>query len=333
MGENKRRLPYPLDNLRHGKSLAGTGMWALGYDGTEPELWGALKTAYTSSANAAFTSLDNFETGTGHFNTLPTFSGTTVGISAASTSVYTNDDANNGSGSLQVVLKDNTSSSSDWVVRLLSGSGTAGSNISFSTAGYLGFWMKISSASVGAQVALSVDDGAGGTLISEKQNAVNDGAWHLYEWNLAATQWTILAGTDSVLNGPTATLDAIMFYAPNGSPDLSFFLDDVSHNPSGPMPVMPHKKKNIPANFTLEQNFPNPFNPTTSIRYSIPGSQRVSVKVFDALGREVVTLVDEVKEAGRYSLQFDASRLSSGVYYYTLRAGKFSTTKKLSLIR
>ncbi|MEW5798837.1 MAG: glycosyl hydrolase family 18 protein [Bacteroidota bacterium] len=330
------------------KNIAGTGMWALGYDGAEPELWGALKNAFTSSPNPAFTSLDNFENGAGHFNTVPTFSGTTVGISAASTSAYTNDFANNGSGSLQVVLKDNTSSTSDWTVRHLSGSGTAANNISFSTTGYFGFWMKSVATPSAAQVALSVDDGAGGTLISAKQNVNNDGAWHLYEWNLADTSWTILAGSDSVLNGPTATLDALMFYAPNASPDWTFFIDDVSHNPSGTLPVLPQKEKNIPVAFVLEQNFPNPFNPTTIIQYSVGTDAhssntnthgRVSaptyttLKVYDAIGREVATLVDEVKAPGAYSVQFNGSALSSGIYFYTLRAGSFSAAKKLVLMK
>ena len=85
--------------------------------------------------------------------------------------------------------------------------------------------------------------------------------------------------------------------------------------------------------YKLSQNFPNPFNPTTSIKYSLPEQQFVSVKVFDILGREVASLVNEIKPAGNYEVNFDASNLSSGVYFYQLRAGSFTATGKLILMK
>jgi len=85
--------------------------------------------------------------------------------------------------------------------------------------------------------------------------------------------------------------------------------------------------------YNLSQNYPNPFNPATVINYSIPVSGQVSLKVFDILGREVKTLVNEVKTAGRYSVHFNAQTLASGTYFYTLRAGNFTTTKKMTLIK
>lgn len=85
--------------------------------------------------------------------------------------------------------------------------------------------------------------------------------------------------------------------------------------------------------FALYQNYPNPFNPTTTIQYDSPSAGLVSLKVFDILGREVRTLVNEVQDAGFKSVRFDASRLASGVYFYQLRAGDFTQTKKLLLLR
>lgn len=423
------------------KNVAGTGMWALGYDGTEPELWGALKTAFAQTPNPAHTSLDNFESGVGRFTTSPTFSGSTVGISTASTSGWTNDVANNGWGSLQVVLKDNTSSASDWTVRHLSGSGNRSNNTQFSKSGYIGFWMKTSAAPTGAQVALTIDDQRNGssdiTELSSKQNVNNDGQWHLYEWNLQGSGWTSFAGGNGLLDSATLSLDAIMFYAPNGSSDWTLYLDDVSHNSAGPLPVELDRlhafnnKLNVhvqwstatetnnygfdveraltslsnqtvgtgsalsgkwqkigfvegagttssprsysfvdqvshpgtyryrlrqidrdgqyryspemvvtisgyPEEYSLLQNFPNPFNPITTIQFTVPDgarNERVQVKLYDALGREVAVLADGIRSPGVYSVQFDGSSLASGVYFYTLRAGSFSATKKMQLMK
>ncbi|MBI5020536.1 MAG: T9SS type A sorting domain-containing protein, partial [Ignavibacteriales bacterium] len=89
----------------------------------------------------------------------------------------------------------------------------------------------------------------------------------------------------------------------------------------------------IPKAVALEQNYPNPFNPVTTIRYQLPVNSRVTLKVFDVLGREVATLADEVEEAGYKSVTFNASILSSGVYYYRLSAGSYIETKKLLLLR
>ena len=90
----------------------------------------------------------------------------------------------------------------------------------------------------------------------------------------------------------------------------------------------------LPSEYSLEQNYPNPFNPTTTINFSIPSSSKVSLKVYDALGKEVATLVDEFKNAGSYAADFTpASNLTSGVYFYTLSAGNFTSTKKLMLVK
>ncbi len=85
--------------------------------------------------------------------------------------------------------------------------------------------------------------------------------------------------------------------------------------------------------FELYQNYPNPFNPVTNIRYVTDDKQFVTLKVYDVLGNEVETLVNEIKPAGNYNVIFDASKLSSGVYLYTLKTGEFSKTKKMILIK
>ncbi len=89
----------------------------------------------------------------------------------------------------------------------------------------------------------------------------------------------------------------------------------------------------IPNYYSLSQNYPNPFNPVTSIKFTLPQSENVKLVVFDILGREVKTLVNEFRHQGVYEVSFDASSLSSGAYFYRLDAGEFTATKKMFLIK
>ena len=91
--------------------------------------------------------------------------------------------------------------------------------------------------------------------------------------------------------------------------------------------------KHVPDQFILNQNFPNPFNPETIINYSVPIQSFVSLKIFDLLGNEIKTLVNSYRHPGNYSVKFDASEISSGIYFYRLQAGDFMQTKKMVLIR
>ncbi len=94
-----------------------------------------------------------------------------------------------------------------------------------------------------------------------------------------------------------------------------------------------NSNSNIPKKFELKQNYPNPFNPSTTINYALSKESFVNITVYDVSGREVRTLVDELKLAGNYSLHFDASNLTSGVYFYTITTEHFSETKKMMLIK
>lgn len=89
----------------------------------------------------------------------------------------------------------------------------------------------------------------------------------------------------------------------------------------------------VPTAYKLNQNYPNPFNPTTTISYSIPKSSRVKIVVFNALGQFITTLVDEEKSVGSYSTTFNASNLSSGMYFYNITADGFNQTKKMILVK
>ena len=97
--------------------------------------------------------------------------------------------------------------------------------------------------------------------------------------------------------------------------------------------VQQSSNRDVPKDFALEQNYPNPFNPSTRIKFQVPSSGFMSLRMYDVLGREVATLVNEELKAGSHEATFDATGLASGVYYYQLRAGEFTQTKRLLLLR
>ncbi|HEX2869341.1 MAG TPA: T9SS type A sorting domain-containing protein [Ignavibacteriales bacterium] len=88
-----------------------------------------------------------------------------------------------------------------------------------------------------------------------------------------------------------------------------------------------------PLSYSLSQNYPNPFNPSTTIRFSIPEARLVSIKVYDVMGKEVTVLMNEVRNPGSYSVQFNASNLPSGIYIYRIQAGAFTESRKLVLLK
>lgn len=121
--------------------------------------------------------------------------------------------------------------------------------------------------------------------------------------------------------------------------DLKIFSNDPDENPYN-LPVklinnkiVSVKEKLIVTDYQLLQNYPNPFNPSTKIKYSIPENQNVVLKVFDILGKEISTLVNEKKQIGNYEVEFSADYLSSGIYFYRIQAGEFIDTKKFVLIK
>jgi hypothetical protein len=98
------------------------------------------------------------------------------------------------------------------------------------------------------------------------------------------------------------------------------------------------EKNTVPQNLILHQNYPNPFNPTTNIEYSIPSNVKletsnINLKIYDVLGREIKTLVNEIQKPGNYKIQFDGSNLSSGVYYYRIKYDSFVQTRKMLLLK
>jgi len=121
--------------------------------------------------------------------------------------------------------------------------------------------------------------------------------------------------------------------------DAASFVEDlkfnvyVSNSTGIPTSVEEETNPTVVNNFELHQNFPNPFNPTTQIRFSLAEQSQVTLKVYNILGKEIATLVNDLKGAGAHEISFDGSGLSSGVYFYTLQAGKFTETHKMILMK
>ena len=131
--------------------------------------------------------------------------------------------------------------------------------------------------------------------------------------------------------GDSSSIHFIELTLNEGTPPVSL-KDGIFHVGEWPTEVQAdngHK----PNDFELHQNYPNPFNPETTIRFAIPKSSRVTLKLFDMLGKEVVVLVDERLEAGGHKVVFDAAGLVSGIYFYQIRTGGFVDTKRLVLMR
>jgi hypothetical protein len=112
---------------------------------------------------------------------------------------------------------------------------------------------------------------------------------------------------------------------------ITCYLDDVNiyYIPVGVKPI----ETEVPKKYNLSQNYPNPFNPTTNIKFDLPKSSLVKLTIYDALGREIETLVNEKLKEGSYQVNWNASQYPSGVYFYRLLAGDFSDTKKMVLIK
>jgi photosystem II stability/assembly factor-like uncharacterized protein len=134
-------------------------------------------------------------------------------------------------------------------------------------------------------------------------------------------------------NGTTTVKKEYSYSDLSASGDVSYRLKQIDYDGTFKYSQVVELNFQTPGKFELAQNYPNPFNPTTVINYQIVKAGKVSLKVYDVLGKEIASLVDEEKAVGNYSIQFDAGKFSSGVYYYTLTAGEFSNTKKMILMK
>lgn len=159
-------------------------------------------------------------------------------------------------------------------------------------------------------------------------------------WNIARTESEIQSTMNQTLNGNEAGLIAYWKFDEGTGTTTA---DATSNHNDGAISgatwvisgVLPVEEtfNSAPEEFSLEQNYPNPFNPSTKISWQLPVGSHTTLVVYDMLGNEVATLVDEFKPAGSYEVEFNASQLSSGIYFYMLQAENFVSVKKLILLK
>lgn len=119
-----------------------------------------------------------------------------------------------------------------------------------------------------------------------------------------------------------------------GAGKINIAFDNLrTYLPYPPKVSVKQKNNQIPTNFSLSQNYPNPFNPSTEIEYSIHNKGLVTLKVYNMLGQEIATLVNQEQNSGVYTVNFDASKLASGVYFYRIQSGEFVLTKKMMFLK
>jgi hydrogenase maturation factor len=187
-------------------------------------------------------------------------------------------------------------------------------------------------------------------LISPANSDVIDSSSTLFVWeesqSQVSTYWFELDTTDQFTTAyvNTSVADTTFLYS-NLQYDKSYWWRVKAYNGAGwsdfsdirtfttVTPVSVDDEQLTPSVFSLDQNYPNPFNPSTIITYSLANEEKVSLKVYDIMGQVVLELVNEKQSAGSYSVEFDASSFSSGLYIYSLTAGSFKSAKKMVLMK
>lgn len=190
----------------------------------------------------------------------------------------------------------------------------------------MNFWYKFERAgndSALARVILSKWDGGYSTI-------VGTGRLYISSNTPIYTVAEVPISYSSSANPDTIHFSFISSFNESSSAGTLFYVDDISLD-SGPAGIDDHNQSSIC--FVLDQNYPNPFNPSTTISYSLPTTDMVQLKIFNILGQEVTTLVNEEKPSGSYELNWDAVNLPSGVYIYRLQAGSFVQTRKMILMK
>jgi N-acetylmuramoyl-L-alanine amidase len=270
----------------------------------------------------------------------PGFSGSTIGIDSGAftrDTLVTLSILSSSSRSARLSYVWNTTTATDWLIREYLNGGTPRS-ITWNKRGSR-LQAYVYGDGSGTLFRFAVDDSVdvfpAGTTQNHEVNQwlpIDWVGWRLVEWDLENDSLGTWLGNGK-LEG-MLRFDSFQLKYPQGSKIKSgaIYVAQLQVAKNTATAVEPVSGV-IPIAFELLQNYPNPFNPTTSIGFRISNYGLVTLKIFDVLGREIVTLVNEARPAGEYTLRWDASSLPSGVYFYQLRAGDFVQTKKLVLAK
>jgi len=183
--------------------------------------------------------------------------------------------------------------------------------VNIASSGTYNVLVNVSAPNTGGKIILSLN----GTTIGSILDVPATGGWQNWQYITIPNVW-LPQGTNS--------LQVRLFF---GNFNLSYIKFDLI------AVDVENEDTNTPTEFSLNQNYPNPFNPLTNISWQSPTSGWQTVKIYDVLGNEIATLVDEYRNAGYYELEFDASNLPSGIYFYKLNTGNYTDTKKLILLK
>ncbi|MBK8552297.1 MAG: SBBP repeat-containing protein [Ignavibacteria bacterium] len=279
-----------------------------------------------------------------------------------SENIYVTGGSDGGTGSLYdyATIKYNSSGEQQWAARYngpenlidiassifvddngnvyVTGSDSGGVNSSFTTIKYNSSgepeWVKIYNNAAGNSIAVDSSGNAYVTGVSRVKETDYDYLTIKYNSD-GIQQW------DEIYNGPgnstdianSIALDASgNVYVTGGSAGIGTNFDFATIKYSQSVGIT-QVTTSVPAAITLSQNYPNPFNPITNLEFGISDLGFVSLKVYDILGKEVITLVNEKLSPGKYKVEFDGSGLTSGVYFYRLNAGEFTDTKRMMLVK
>jgi hypothetical protein len=199
---------------------------------------------------------------------------------------------------------------------------------------WTGSWGNFGTGTNGTVYAVTAFSGgfiAGGSFTS----AGGVGANRIARWNSGNNSWTNLgtgmSGGDPIVVYSLAVYGTLPYAGGDFSNAGGVAVNNIAR--WGSMVGINQTGTEIPAEFGLSQNYPNPFNPSTKIAFKLPSQEKATLKIFDVTGRVVAEPVNEELQPGNYEINFDAERLSSGTYYYTLTAGSYRETKKMILIK
>lgn len=271
--------------------------------------------------------IDNFENGVGSW-WQPTQSGSTVGVNPTNTTMSLSSsivNLNTGSTrSMQLNYEWNTSASS-WLIREKYTPVTP----TFDNSNILQTFVWGDGSNNQFRFCV-IDQGIGGYEVSPWYT-IDWIGWKAVNWNLAEGQTGTWLG-NGILE-PPLRIDSYQLTYSQGNPNTgTLYFDDLRIVNFAPLSVEPIDGS-IPVSYSLSQNYPNPFNPSTKINFSLPEQTSVKIIISDILGREVTTLINDNLNAGSYSVEFNATEIPSGIYFYTMITDNFKQSRKMMILK